>query len=89
MKELKDLEKGDWIYIEYGYSFKLFYVMNNDIDRELININSSSWLVNSFEIKLYKDIKQFIYLGKTKLKWYWKYLPWRDIICPYKRPKII
>lgn len=30
-----------------------------------------------------------IYLGRGKKKWWWKFLPWKDCICPFSKPSLV
>ena len=78
---------GDWYYIRYGFSPMLVYV-SNVFDDGLI-WGSPKWLVSSSE---HMSISEFnencvAFIGNTKVRWWWRFLPFRDIVCPFPKPK--
>jgi hypothetical protein len=86
-EEIKNLKPGDWINIEYGYSRKDLYVTRSIAG--LVWVCSPEW--PAFDSgcldKTYFNMFPPTYLGPSKKKWYWKFLPFRILICPYKQPQ--
>jgi hypothetical protein len=86
--EIKDLKPGDFFRIEYGYSYRLFYVIAN-VNKHII-ATRQSWCVSSHisfsDAELEKRL--FFYIGKGKYRWWRKFLPgFRDLISIYSLPK--
>lgn len=86
---MEELRPGDWIQFKYGYSPLVFYVLEVQADQELLVVGRREWLVSSAAFVTYDDAQNgFKFLGSSKLRWWWKYLPFiRDLICPFTRPK--
>jgi len=89
---LSRLVPGDWLRITYGYDRITVYVVENT--GYSIIFNKRHWPVSSGGIEeKYSDSTwkdeggSPIYLGRTKKRWWWKILPWRDVVCPYPKPK--
>jgi hypothetical protein len=87
--ELKTLTlvPGDWIAMEYGFTNKLFYV--HSVYPHGVCICTTSWCVSDMECHTFAALgkRGFMYIGRTKAKWYWRFLPFRDVICPYYAPR--
>jgi hypothetical protein len=81
---------GDWFYMNYGYSDKLFYVLSVDYSKNSILIGSKDWFVKSAkvcEISRLDSTAHFV--ESTKRSWIRKLLPFKDLICPFKTPKTL
>lgn len=94
IEELETLVQGDWIRFRYGYDKNLWYVLDNDLDGKEIIVGTSRFLASTTRLVSYNEIinpygkpDTVRFIGSSKLKWWWKYLPWREIVCPFPRPK--
>jgi len=81
--KLEELIPGDWILLEYGNSYSEWYVLYNT-DR-LIKICKPSWCVNDAIFIPYNNLntKNWMFIKSTKMRWWWKFLPIRNLFCPY------
>jgi len=89
--ESADLKAGDWINIGYGWERSDFYVTRS-ISGVGVHLSKPSWLVSSAIFLTDEALKAGhspVYIGRSKLKWYWKLLPFRDLVCPFKRPPLV
>lgn len=82
---LSDLQPGDWI----KWRWSRYYVQKNS--GRHIQIGDPDWSVTSNTTISYADMSDQYYpvkyLGRGKLKWYWRFLPWRNSICPFNLPQ--
>lgn len=86
---IKDLEPGDWVNMAYGYYRHDFYVLRVLQDKYVV-LGKPTWCVDTTVIKSYEELNSDyytpIFIGKGKEKWYWRFLPWRNVIVPFKYP---
>ena len=81
---------GDFFSMVYGFSRLEVYVLSVETDG--LRFSRKDWLASANMFISYKDLydtknaTKFICHGKEK--WYWKYLPWRDLIVKYKKVKL-
>ena len=86
-EEMK-LRPGSWILMEYGYDYDEYYIAEN-INDEMFLVGSTRWLVSSSKWMKWSDMEErhIFLLGHGTKRWWWKWLPFRDLICPYSKPK--
>lgn len=89
LKIRKRLQPGDWFEIEFGFRRRQFYVV--DVVEDIIYATTPTWCVSpprsfSFD-EIYDDFHKGHYIGKGKLRWWWRFLPWRNICVKYSYPK--
>lgn len=73
--------------MDFGYKRRFFYV--HHISESLVEICSPEWLCDSgiwFSIEEL-EVREAIIMCATKKKWFWKFLPFKDTVCPYYAPK--
>lgn len=82
------LKRGDWINMQFGFNRHDFYILN--VSDSLIYLGKPDWLVSGHQILTHAELTggfyEPIHLGSGKEKWYWRFLPWRDLICPFNKP---
>lgn len=81
----RDLQPGDWIDLEFGFAVRPMYVLEND--GAGITYGSPNWVVSSCEYNEYKNMKRWRYLGRGQRRWWWRFLPWRDLVVPFSKPE--
>lgn len=91
---IANLKPGDWIEIQFGTEYRIFYIVDNNPELKSISICSPYW-PNDAMIKLdYKDYSftkhPWWYLGRGRIRWIYKHMPnfinFKNIICPYSKP---
>ena len=77
---------GSWWLIEYGTVYHSFYV--TDVGTTQAKFTLTDWLVDNGVWMTWREMSQrkAEFRGVGKLKWYWKYIPWRNCIPKYKSP---
>lgn len=85
--ELKTLIPGDWVNIGYGFYRHDFYVLHNKPEEHIITLGLPTWCVSSSSVFPYNMLITIPYnyykSGHTKKRWWWKFIPGNDCICPY------
>ena len=78
------MKSGDWVIMRYGISFGLYYILN--VTDEIVTWCSPKWLVSSAQFSTESEFQSRspIVVGNTKRRWWRKYMPWRDLICPFR-----
>ena len=85
--KLEDLKAGDWILMKYGHSDSEFYVLETMGDN--IKVGRAAWCVSSsMWLTPYDKSNIKGRLGSTKSRWWWKFLPFKDIVCPFKKRRL-
>lgn len=70
---------GDWfIYTEAEYCILSKYDTQILLMRRDSLVSLSRWVNVS-----YFESKGPVYLGTSKKKWYWRFIPWRDLVHPF------
>ena len=74
---------GDWLTIDY-HGFVVIIAKYSDT----YIVHKPTWLVSS---ALRLDNSELArrnpkYIGTGKLRWWWRFLPWRDLVCPVSKP---
>lgn len=83
IKDKSLLKVGSWIMMEYGFKNRDFYVYS--VIEDYVELGRKNWLVSDAEYFELNDVlRNATYLGEGKMKWYWKFLPFRDVLCPFK-----
>ncbi len=84
-------ERGDWFSIQYGSNFHPVYVLGTH--ENMVEWCKTTWCVSDAQyvtrerfLDMYGNSPS-IYLGKSKERWWWRFLPWRDVVPPFARPK--
>ena len=86
LKIRKRLQPGDWVELIYGISRKECYVTDIGYDSvELALATQPTFTFGSSNDEVYGRRKGR-YIGKGKLRWWWRFLPWRNSIAKYSRP---
>lgn len=89
MNDNNNYEPGTWIFMRYGTEFSKFYVQERIGD--ILLISRKAWLVSSHVSVTIEETKNGHHkgqvIGKGKNRWFWRFLPWRDLVCPYSDPK--
>jgi hypothetical protein len=85
---LPELKVGGGLNMKFGYDRMNFYV--HRITDEYIYLGLPCWCVSDSERTTVAELEQGyyepVYLGPTKKRWWWKFLPFRDLVCPYVQP---
>jgi hypothetical protein len=84
----KNLQPGDWFSAEFGFEHKIFYVVERE--GEIVFATRRNWQVSAaqfFTLDEIYDKREGRYIGTGKLRWWWKFLPWRDGVVKYSYPK--
>lgn len=79
--EACDLQQGDWFISDS----RVWYVILND--GKQIVANSPSFCTEHPIYFKYNRLSEFTYLGRGKIRWWWRLVPWRNIVVPFTRPK--
>jgi len=79
-KRIEDLVAGDWILWKYGLSHVRYYVLGNSCG--MLTVGNPRWCVSSAMTNRHSDMHDWAYIGHTQPRWFWKFLPWRDVVCP-------
>lgn len=85
----KTLTTGTWFMMRYGGGLDRYYVA--EVAGQWVRFSKPFWLA-SYGIwetmaELNQPRRDLVILGKGSRKWYWEFLPWRDLICPFYRYK--
>lgn len=80
------LQAGDWIDLAFGSTSRLYYVLANN--GGLVRIGREEWLVRDADPYTHAELleKGYRWMGRGKLRWWWKLLPWRQCFCPMSKP---
>lgn len=78
---------GDWVLLQFGFDGKIFYIAQ--VLERGVMIGRPSWCVSSLVYMSNEEFqKSFMErIGASKRRWWWKFLPFRDVVCPFKKPK--
>lgn len=76
---------GEWYVMQYGNFNLLFYVL--DVTNENVTLGTPIWLVSSAITISLDHFQIAAYIGKGKRRWWWKYMPWKDLHMPFTWPK--
>lgn len=78
---------GDWFLIKYGIDTLTLYAA--EVHCRIIRFSSRNWCSDAGVWIHEPELSDggAIYLGRGKKKWYWAFLPWRNLVCPYFYPK--
>lgn len=93
IKYPEKLQPGDWIVSECWPEAdeRPFYVMENKPNIKVVYASRAGWEVSAPHGFLYytdyDSVYGSMYLGRGKRKWYWWFLPWRDLIVPFTKPR--
>ena len=85
---MNEFRVGDWWLIDTDRNRWEFYVMQVAGDsvkfgsQQGRSIGGGLWVT----IEELKPLKT-TFLGHGRPKWYWRFLPWRDLVCPYYLPQ--
>jgi hypothetical protein len=85
---MTDLKLGDWISMQYGFSYRKFCIVS--ITETTIKLADPEWLISDAIIirKTELNDRGFEYLGQGNKKWWRPFLPvFNDFIMPYSKPK--
>lgn len=89
------LQPGDWFVNESWPEAdeRPFYVMENKPNIKVVYASRPKWPASRPYGFLYSPDPDYdlvygsVYLGRGKRKWYWRFLPWRDLIVPFTKPR--
>ena len=88
-KDIKDWKVGDWVYIQYGFNVKLFYITR--VLQDGLLVCSPKWLSKEGQFIPYSELflVQNKWVATGEKRWWYKFLPkfLRELLCPYKLPK--
>ena len=73
--------------MDYGFDRLEFYVVGSYPDT--LALTRPCWCVSSMEYFTLTELLERAptILGQGKLKWYWRFLPWRDVVAKYHKPR--
>lgn len=78
---------GDWWTIQFGFSRMLIVVLRSD--PEFVAWMSPKWCVDA-----QKEVSLAVwstygpsFVGESRKRWWWRFLPWRNLVNPYPKPK--
>ena len=79
---------GAWFLMNYGSGRYKFYI--TETAGPEFRLSKRGWCVSRGDWftrqRMEKSYYNPIYLGHGKLKWYWRWLPWRDLVVPFTQP---
>lgn len=80
------MREGDWLLMEYGFDKLLFYILDAHSSPKDILLGRKNWLVSS-SIWIPRDEinSKATIIGSTERRWWRKFTPFKDLICPFKR----
>jgi hypothetical protein len=82
---MKDkLSVGTWVLMPYGYEHHVWYVY--EVAGDMVLLGNRRWLVSGskwFPVSYLNENARI--LGKGKVRWWWFFLPWRNLICPFTK----
>ena len=81
---MRELSEGVWVYGRYGSGPILFYVKR--VIGETVVLGNPRWLASAVVALEVERVKKWAVIGKGVRKWYWRFLPWRSLICPFTKP---
>lgn len=91
--EPSKLVPGDWVNMWFGFERHDFYVQKNFLEYEIVRMSLTTWCVDTHYDLTYDELKdmkiQPVLIGHTKKKWWWRFIPWRQLICPFKSLKSV
>lgn len=79
----EDVVPGDWFLVEYGLPLKI-YVAEKYATR--VRFSWSRALASNETYLSYEELLSGEYLGRGKRRWWWRWLPIRDFLCPFTEP---
>jgi len=84
----ENLQRGDWISIEYGLIPTTFYVLRNDPSNGVVILGNPRWEFGDIISPKHTNrvFDPLVFLGHGKYKWYWRLLPWRNTTTPFYSP---
>jgi hypothetical protein len=85
-QEIRSLKVGDWVSVEYGCKREMLYVLI--VAQEGVMLGNPRWWLNDAVVVTYNELISYrnpILLGHTEKHWWWRFLPWRSAVCPFKR----
>ncbi len=82
--EIEELKPGSWLMMEFGYHWRVFYILY--VLGDNVILGSPNWLVSDATQISKTRLKGAELLGQGKQRWWWRFLPWRDLVCPFTRP---
>ena len=82
--EIEELKPGSWLIMEYGYDQRVFYVLY--VLGDSVILGHPSWLVRSATCIPKTRLKGAELLGQGRPRWWWRFLPWRDLVVPFIKP---
>lgn len=85
-KELVDsIKKGFWILLKGYREYKEYYVVDIKKEFDVVKIGRKEWRYSSSEWTSLNSLTgNLLCVWQSKRKWWWKYFPFNDIICPFK-----
>lgn len=89
LKDATGLVPGDWVEMQYGWDRHMFYVQENTA--RFCRLSMPTWCASSHDNMPPESFTRpwhapVVYLGRTKKRWWWRWLVFRDIVCPYPKP---
>ncbi|WP_432821831.1 hypothetical protein [Trichloromonas sp.] len=85
--EVNELQPGDHFYMMYETDDVLFYVLANNVEKGRLKITCRGWCVDSAVVWSYSNMRPFSFVGRGKKRWWWRVLPWRNIVAVYSPPQ--
>lgn len=79
-----DIKVGDWFTIRFGFSDLDWYVL--EVRGETVFLGQPKWLVSSSIRMERSKVEAGEYLGPSRRRWWWRFVPFRDLVCPFCRP---
>ena len=83
--ELPELRSGDWFELKYGDYVVQWYVLG--VSATSVIAGNPLWLTFSTETFSFRQIATAAYLGRGKPRWWWRFVPWRELIPPFSKPR--
>jgi hypothetical protein len=79
------ITEGAWVLGRYGYEYRLFYV-KGVIDDQVV-LGSPQWCASANTTLPLAEIEsKWRVIWYAKRRWWWRFMPTRDLICPYQKP---
>lgn len=82
---MREYKSGDWFYLKYGSQPLLFYVLN--VTESGVFASTPHWCVSSRAYFPSETMANAQFAGVGRKRWWWGFLPFRDVVCPFTVPK--
>ena len=78
------LGPGTWLALDFGFEREVFYVVQ--ATKEGAYLGHPKWLVSSATFMPWSRLKGADIIGRGRPRWWWRFVPWRDLHVPFSRP---